>query len=134
MDVTYILGEIFNETLIEEMETCKQFHVESEIKNARHRTPNFDWKLLDAQILSKNIDRMFQNLKRLAKLNVAFGFLLKNVEGSCRFYYAHENKTLMERLNFEATKKVLVEIKNVFSNTDLINACKKEQAITDCKF
>ena len=69
--------------------------------------------------LSKKIDSEFEKFKCSAKFNVAFGFVLKNVEnGTCGFYYAHENKTLLERSKFLATKEDLLKIKNVLSNTD----------------
>ena len=43
-----------------------------------------------------------------AKLNVVFGFVLKNVEdGTFRFYYARENNTLLERSKLVATNEDL---------------------------
>ena len=49
---------------------------------------------------------MFDTLKSVARLNVALGFELKNVEdGSCGFYYAQAIITLMERSKFVATTR-----------------------------
>ena len=37
---------------------------------------------------------VFERIRNAAELNVAFDFVLKNVEkGSCRYYYAQENST-----------------------------------------
>ena len=60
--------------------------------------------------------------------------MLKNVEdGTCRNNYAHENNTLIERSKHVATNGDLVKIKNVCSNTDVIEACIKERAVTKQK-
>ena len=43
----------------------------------------------------EKLDAVFDSLKCAAKLNVAFGFVTKNVEdGSCNFYHAHESNIL----------------------------------------
>ena len=77
---------------------------------------------------------MFDKFKCEAKLNVAFGFVLKTVEdGTCRYYYPHENNRLMERSKFVVTKEDLVEIKNKLSNTDVLEACAEERANTKWK-
>ena len=61
--------------------------------------------------------------------------MLNNVEdGTCRYYYAHEKNTLMKRSEFVMTKYVLVKMKNVFSKTDVIEACTNERAKTTENF
>ena len=60
--------------------------------------------------------------------------MLKNVEGSCRYYYAHENITLVERSKLVATTKDLTKIKNLLSNTDVIESCTRKRANTKRKF
>ena len=92
-------------------------------------------EILDAHTLSQNLDTVLEKLKCAAKLNVAFGFVLKNVEdGSCRYYYAHENNAFMERLKCMATKWDFVKLENVLNNTDVIQACTKERANTNWNF
>ena len=54
--------------------------------------------------------------------------------GACRYYYAHKNNNLMERSKLVAIKGDLVGIKNVLSNTILIEACTKERAKTKSIF
>ena len=54
---------------------------------------SFDMSLLDDKLVY-----VFKELKCAAKINLAFGFVLKNFEGGmCRYFYAHENNTIMER-------------------------------------
>ena len=55
-------------------------------------------EILDAHSLSPKTDTSVEKRKCSQKLNVAFGFVLTNVEdGTCWCYYAYGNNTLMER-------------------------------------
>ena len=70
---------------------------------------------------------MFGSLKWAAKLNLAIGFVLKNVEdGSCRFYSAHVNTTLFERSKLVATTEDLTRIESILKNTDVNESCTRE--------
>ena len=52
----------------------------------------------DNSLINKKLDLAFKRLKYAAKVNVAFGFNLKNFEdGTCRIIYAHQDNTVMER-------------------------------------
>ena len=92
--------------------------------------------ILDAQTLNQKPGTVFEKHKCAAKLNVAFSFVLKNLEeGVCRFYYAHEKKNiLMARSRLLATKENLLKIKVVLINTVVIKACTKKRANTKWKF
>ena len=86
---------------------------------------------MDAHTLSWKLNLFFENLKCAAKLNVAFGFMLKNLgDGICWYYYAHENNTLMERSKLVATNEGLEKITKVLSGTDVIQAFIKGRANT----
>ena len=64
----------------------------------------------DLKYLLERLDFLFENLKREAKLNVSSGFVLKNVDdGSCRYFYAHDNFTLLGRSKLEATTEDLIK-------------------------
>ena len=61
--------------------------------------------------------------------------MLKNVgDGSCQYYYARENNTLLERSKIVATTEDLTKIKTLLSNTDIIQLCAGERANTKWKF
>ena len=127
VDVTELVGPIDDQSLKEDLQKCKHFLVDSEMENGRHRAFNFAMEILDAHTFSQKLDTVFEKLKCAVKLNVAFAFVLKNVEdGTCRYYYAHENNTMMERSKLVATKEDLVKIKNVLNNIDMIEACTKK--------
>ena len=127
---THIVGGIDDESLKKELGTCKHFPLESEMENGRHKVFTFAMDILDALTFSQKLDTVFDKLKCPAKLNVAFGWLLKNVGNeACWYINAHEYNTLMEQPKQVATREDLIKIKNVLSNTDVIEACTKERGI-----
>ena len=66
--------------------------------------------ILNSKYPLEKIDVVFNSLKCAAKLNVAFGFVLKNVEnGSCRYDYAQDNFTLLEKSKFFGYQRRLNE-------------------------
>ena len=111
VDVTQLMGDVDDNSLKHELETCKHFLVDSEMENERNRVLNFAMDTLDPKYVLEKLDVVFDSLKCAAELNVAFGFVLKNVEGgSCRYNYAHENNTLLERSKLVATTEDLTKI------------------------
>ena len=102
--------------------------MDSEFENGRHKVFNFAMSTMDVHRMNEKLDAVFDSLKCAAKVNMAFGFVLKNVEdGKCRYYYAHENNTLLERSQLVATKEDLLKIKSTLSNTDVIESCVRER-------
>ena len=77
---------------------------------------------------------MFDSLKYAAELNGAFRYVFKKVEDwSCRYYRAHKNDALSERSKLVATTEHLTKIKNLLSNTGIIESCTREPARTKWK-
>ena len=65
----------------------------------RERVYNFSKDTQHPNCLLETLNVVFDSLKGAAKLRVAIGFELKNVEdGSCRFSYAHEKSTLLREI------------------------------------
>ena len=84
--------------LKEELQACQHFLVDSELEKGRHRVFNFTMSTFDNSLNNRKLNLVFKGLKCAVKLNLAFGFVHKNVEdGSCRYFYAHGNNTVMER-------------------------------------
>ena len=64
-------------------------------------------------------------------MNVALGFVLKNLEDeSYNCYNAHKKNRLLERSRLVATAEDLEKIKNLMSNTDVIDLCTRERSTT----
>ena len=99
-DVEDIVGDVDDQSLREELQSCRHFLVDSEIQKWRHSVFNFGVNNLTAQVIEENLDRVLDKLKCVAMLNFALGFNLKKIEdGKFRYFNAHENNTLLEQSN-----------------------------------
>ena len=96
---------------------------------------NFGMSSFDISLLNDKLDYVFKELRCAAKVNLAFGFVLKNVEdGSCRDFYAHENNTVMERLKLVCTQADMTNLKNRMQKMDIVDIFTRERANTIWKF
>ena len=80
IDVEDIVGDVDDRRLREELQSCKHFLVDSEIQKGRHSVFNIAVNNLTAQVIEENLDRVLDKLKCVAKLNLALGFILKNIK------------------------------------------------------
>ena len=76
----HIVGHVEDHRLREELRSCQHFLVGSELEKARHKVFNYAIENLNAKIVDETFDHFFNNLKCAAKVNLAFGFFLKNIE------------------------------------------------------
>ena len=87
IDVEDIMGDVDDQSLREELQSCKHFLVDSEIQKGRHSVFNFAINNLTAQVIEEKLDRVLDKLKCVAKPNLALGFILKNIEdGKFRYF------------------------------------------------
>ena len=134
-DVEDIVGYVDDQNLREELESCKHFLTDTELENGRHRVFNFAMSSFDMSSLNNNLDYVFKVLKYAAKVNFAFGFVLKNIQdGMCKFFYAHENNTIMERAKFVCPQAVMTNLKNRRQKMDIVDICTRERANTKWEF
>ena len=111
----------------EELQACQHFFVESELEKGRHRVFNFAMSTFDNYLINQKLDLVFKGLKCAAKINLAFGFVLKNVEdGSCRYFCAHENNTVMERSKLVCTPDDITNLKAQLQKLDVVDLCTRE--------
>ena len=88
-----------------------------------------------AQVIDEKLDRVLDKVKCVAKLNLALGFILKNIEdGKFRYFCAHENNTLLEQLNLLSNKEDMANLKEILKTTDVIESCTKERSNTKSRF
>ena len=91
--------------------------------------------ILWTRIFFPKLDVVFDSLKYAAKLILAFGFVITNVEDeSCRYYFEHEKTKVLERSKLVATTEDLSKIKNLLSNTDFIESCTRQRADRKWRF
>ena len=79
IDVEDLVGDVDDQILREELQSWVHFLVDSEIQKGRHSAFNFVVNNLTAQVIGEKLDRVLDKLKCVAKLNLAFGFILKNI-------------------------------------------------------
>ena len=90
---------------------------------------------LNETVVNEKLDNFFKNLICAAKLNLAFGLVLKNIEdGAFRYFYAHENYTLLDRSKLVCTHDDLAKLKGFLNQTDVIESCSRERTNTKWRF
>ena len=130
-----IVRDVDDQSLREELECCKHFLTDTEKENEKHRVFNFAMSSLDMALLNDKLDYVFGELKRAAKVNLAFGFVLKNIEdGMCRDFYAHENNTIMERAKLVCTQAVMTDLKDRLQKLDIVDTCTRKRPNTKWKY
>ena len=135
VDLEHIVGDVEDHSLREELRSCQHFLVDSELDRARHKVFNYAVKTLNETIVNEKLDHFFSNLKCAAKVNLAFGFILKNIEDEgFRYFYAHENNTLLDRSKLVCTHDDLAKLKDFLNKTDVIESCSREKMNTKWSF
>ena len=135
IDVEDIMGDVDDQSLREELQSCRHFLVDSEMEKGRHSVFNFAVNNLTAQVIEEKLDRVLDKLKCVAKPNLALGFILKNIEdGKFRYFYAHENNTLLEQSKLVSNKDDMTKLKEILKKTDVIESCTKERSNTKWRF
>ena len=100
----------------EDLHACQHFLVDSELEKGRHRVFNFAMSTFDNSLINQKLVLVFKGLQCGAKGNHAFGYVLKNVQdGSSRYFYAHENNTLMESSKLLCTADDITNLKENIS-------------------
>ena len=135
VDVGHIVGDLEDHRLREELRFCQHFLVDSELERARHKVFNYAVENLNETIVNEKLDHFFNNLECAAKMILAFGFILKNIEdGVFRYFYAYENNTLLYRSKLVRTHDDLAKLKDFLSKTDVIESCSRERMNTKWRF
>ena len=115
--------------------TFRHFLTETEMENRKHRVFSFAMSSFDMSLLNDKLEYVFQELKCAAKTNLAFGFVLENVEdGMCRYFYAHGNNTIMERSKLVCTQADMTNLKDRMQQMDIVDICTRERTNTKWKF
>ena len=82
-DVEDIVGDVDDHSLREELESCKHFLTDTEMEKGRHRVCSFAMSSFDMSSLNDKLDYVFKELNYAAKVNLAFGFVLKKMRMEC---------------------------------------------------
>ena len=129
------MGDVDDQSLREELEACKHFLTDTEIKNGKHSVLNFALSFFEVSFLNDKLDYVFKELKCVAKAKLAFGFVLKSIEdGVCRYFYAHVNNTIMERSNFVGTQADTTNLKDRMQKMDIVDIVHKREPLQNGNF
>ena len=135
VDVHHIVGDVEDQRSREDLRSCQHSLVDSELERARHKVFNYAVETLNETIVNEKLDQFVNNLKCAAKANLAFGFILKNMEdGGFRSFYAHKNDTLLDRSKLVCTHDDLAKLKDCLNPIDLIESCSRETLNTKWRF
>ena len=63
------MGDVDDQSLRQELESCKHFLSDIEMKNGRHRVFNFAMSSFDISLLNDKLDYVFKELKCAAEIN-----------------------------------------------------------------
>ena len=128
-DVEDIVGDPGYQILREELESCKDFLTDTEMENGRDGVFNFAMSSFDIPLLNDKMDYVFKELKCAAKVNLVFGFVLKNIEDRmCRYFYSHnENNTVKETSKLVCTPDDVANLKEELQNLDIADLCTRER-------
>ena len=130
-----IVVDVDDQSLREELQSCRLFLGDAEIQKGRHSVFNFAVNNLTAQVIEEKLDCVLDKLNCVAKLNLALGFILQNIEdGKFIYFYAHENNTLLEQSKLVSNKDDMAKMKEILKKTDVIESCTKEKTNTKWRF
>ena len=129
IDVEDIVGDVDDQSLRKELESCKHFLTDTEMENGRHRVLNFAISSFNISLLNDKLDYVFDEPKCAAKVNLAFAVLLKNIEDGLReYFYAHENNIIMEKSKLVCTQADMTIMKDRMQKMDIVDFCTRERA------
>ena len=135
IDVEDLVGDVDDQSLREELQSCRHFLVDSDLQKGKHSVFNFAVNNLTAQVVEEKLDSVLNKLKCVAKLNLVLGFILKNIEdGKFRYFYAHENNTLLQQSDLLSNKDDMSKLKEILKKTNVIESCTKERSNTKWRF
>ena len=119
----------------EELRSYQHFLVYCELERARHKVVNYALENLNANFVDGILDQFLNNLKCAAKMNLASGFVLGNIEdGGFRYFYSHENNTLLDRSKLACTRDDLANLKCFFNKPDFLDFFNREKTNTKWRF
>ena len=98
-----------SDQLRNELNACQHFLTYTEMKNGRHKVFNFQLSKLDHNLVNEKLDQFFENLDCAAKINIALGFVLRNIEtGEYLYFFIHTSFPTLstkKKLNLQLSRK-----------------------------
>ena len=135
IDAEDIVGDVDDQSSSGEMEYCKHFLIDPVMENGRDRVFNFAMSSFDMSLPNDKWFYVIKELNCAAKVNLAFGFFLENIEdGMCGYFYAHAKNTIMERSKLVCTQGDKTDLKNRLQKMVIVDICTRERINKKSKF
>ena len=124
-----------SESLKEELAARQHLLDDMHAEHGRQEIFNFSLSDLDTKKINEKLDQVFANLNCAAKINLALGFLLQNIEtNDYRYYYPHENNLLLDRAFLVSNKNDLLNLQNEIEKLDFVETCTQERQNSKWRF
>ena len=124
-----------SESLKEELTACQHLLDDMHAEHGRQEVFKFSLLDLDNKKINETLNEVFANLNCAAKIKIALGFLLQNIEtNDYRYFYMHENNLLLDRIFLLSNRNGLLNIQNKIEKLDLIETCTQERQISKWRF
>ena len=106
------------------------------MENGSHKVFNFQMSKLDTKIINEKLEEVFNKLDSAAKINIALGFVLRNVETGENIGIIMHTKTVLffEKLHLLCTKADLISIQGKVEEFDIVEQCTQELQNTKWMF
>ena len=90
---------------------------------------------LGTKRVNEKPEEVFNKLDSAAKINIALGFVLRNIEtDEYQYFYAHENNIFFQKSHLLCTKKDLKTIQGKVEKFDIVEQSTQEYENTKWKF
>ena len=107
----------------------------SELKKSRPSVFNFAMSSFNNSLLNKKLNHVFNQLNYVAKFNLVFGFVLKNIESrTCKVFYAHKNNAVIESSKIVSTEHQMTNLKEKLQQTYCVDHSTRESATIKWKY
>ena len=124
-----------DKNLKEELRSCQNFLVDSELERMRHKVFKYEVENLNETVINEKLDPFLESLKCSTKVNINFGFFFKNLEDEgFRYFNTYGNKTLLDRSKFVCNEDDRAKLNDILNKTDVIGSCSRERKNAKWRF
>ena len=109
VDVEHKVGDVDDQRLGEELRPCQHYLEDSELERARQKVFSYAVETLNESLVNKEL---LQQFKKSSKIEFGSWFHFEKKDGGFRYFYAHENHTLLDRSKLVCSRDDLAKPKD----------------------
>ena len=127
-DAMDMVGDVDDQILREQLDSCKHFLTDTKMESGRHIVFNFAMSRIEISLLHDELDYVSKELNCTAKVNLAFGFVLKSNEvGMYSYFHAHVKITVIKKPKFVCTQADMTSLKDKTQEKEIVDFCTRER-------